>query len=318
MHGSAPAMRYGVVGFMADGSALVGWHVGFNLFDPSSYHEVVDNPGKVLSEAAHAVTHPDQVIANAAKALAPIADIAKSIASNAVGAVSLIPGIGTGVAAALSAGLAILEGGSPLDIAIKTAYGAIPIPPGVKQFTDVVVSAVLNLLHMGGNLGAAAVKTLRDQTIGKLPGFAQSLAGQVFDTLAHLFVQAVTGKPTLAVTSAPLTAAQKAAAAAMHQAGHPLPPHLTPLPPTSHHALALHLVPAMLAGAGQAPKLPGTAHAAVPIPKAPALGPALLPPVTARSPAPGAARPGSPGAPPGATHWTCTPGPGGVWQCKWV
>jgi len=42
---------------------------------------------------------------------------------------------GTGISAAIGAGLAALEGGSPLEIAIRTAYGATPIPPGIGQLT---------------------------------------------------------------------------------------------------------------------------------------------------------------------------------------
>jgi hypothetical protein len=222
---------------------------GFNVFDPSSYHTIVEDPGKVLQDAAQNLSHPDRLIANTSKALAPIASLAKSIASNAIGAISLIPGIGTGVAAALSAGLAVLEGGSPLDIAIKTAYGAIPIPPGVKQFTDIVLDAVLSLLDAGGNVGNAAIALLKNETLGKLPDFAQGPASSVFDTLAHLFVQATSGNPTIAVTSKAMNPQAIAATAIAAATGQALPPHVTPVAPKAAAHLALALAPTVAAKA---------------------------------------------------------------------
>jgi len=231
--GARPAMRR---------AAVVGGDVvGFDLFNPSSYHEVVDNPGKVVSEAAKNLSHPDKLISNAAHSLQPILDAAKSVASNAIGAVSLIPGIGTGVAAALSAGLAVLEGGSPLDIAIKTAYGALPIPPGVKQFTDLVLDAVLALLDAGGNLEQAAVTAIKAGVMGKIPDFAKGIAGSAFDTLAHLVIQAVSGKPTIAAHSKPLPAVHVKAIQLAHAKGKPLPAHVTPVPTTAKAHLAVHL-----------------------------------------------------------------------------
>jgi hypothetical protein len=262
-----------------------------------------------VSHAAAAVTSPHTLVGNilgtVGHVLGPVADIAKSIASNAIGAISLIPGIGTGVAAALSAGLAILEGGSPLDIAIKTAYGAIPIPPGVKQFTDIVLDAVLHLIG-GGNVETAAIATLKDETVGKLPDFAKDMAGQVFDTLAHLFVQATTGKPTHATTSKPMTKAAVKAVQAAHTAGKALPAHVTPVPALSPaHHLALHITPAIKA---QVAALAPAAGLPPGHPAAPGAPPAAAEHVQAAH---------SPGAPGGATFWHCQPLPGGHWQCQW-
>lgn len=230
-----PAMRRELV--VVGGGAIVG----FDLFNPSTYHEVVDNPGKVVSEAARNVTHPDQLIKNAAHSLAPIVDAAKMVASNAIGLVSLVPGIGTGVAGALSAGLAVLEGGSPLTIAIKTAYGVLPIPPGVKTFTDMVLDAVLGLLDAGGNLEAAVVTGIKTNLMKRIPDFAKSIAGQAFDTLAHLVIQAVSGKPTVAAHSKALPPVHVRAVQLAHAKGRALPAHVTPVPPTSKAHLAVHI-----------------------------------------------------------------------------
>jgi hypothetical protein len=230
--GARPSMRR---------AAVVGAVVGFDLFNPSSYHEIVDNPGKVVSQAAKDVSHPDQLIKHTAQELGPIIDAAKMVASNAIGLVSLIPGIGTGVAGALSAGLAVLEGGSPLDMAIRTAYGVLPIPPGVKNFTDIVLDGVLALLDAGGNLGQAAVLAVKSTLLKKIPDFAKGIATQAFDTLAHLVLQAVSGKPTVAAHSKSLPAVHVKAIQLAHAKAKPLPPHVTPVPPTSKAHLAIHI-----------------------------------------------------------------------------
>jgi len=95
--------------------------------------------------------------------------------------VSLVPGIGTGISAGLSAALAVLEGGGPLDIAIRTAYGAIPIPPGLRSITDTVLDEVLLLLH-GGSLTDVALVAARDRVPAGFPR-------DVFDTLAQVIIR---------------------------------------------------------------------------------------------------------------------------------
>lgn len=104
---------------------------------------------------------------------------AKQTLSEAEGVISLVPGIGTGISAGISAGLAVLQGGGPLDIAIRTAYGAIPIPPGIRDVTDTVLDAVLALLHHGKHLTEVVITVARD----RIPeGFPR----HVFDTLVHV------------------------------------------------------------------------------------------------------------------------------------
>ena len=98
------------------------------------------------------------------------------------GVISLFPGIGTGISAALSAGMAILDGGGLLEIAIKTAYGAIPIPPGIRTITDAVLDGVLSLATKGGSLTDAAIAAARDAVPNGMPR-------DVFDTLANLVVK---------------------------------------------------------------------------------------------------------------------------------
>lgn len=111
-------------------------------------------------------------------------DIVKDDLSLAQGVISLIPGIGTGISSAISAGLAVLEGGGALEVALKAAYGAIPIPPGLRQITDAVVNGVLALAQKGADLTDAALAAARDRLPGGLPR-------QVFDTLVNIVVKRV-------------------------------------------------------------------------------------------------------------------------------
>jgi hypothetical protein len=110
--------------------------------------------------------------------------IAKQDLSMAQGVVSLVPGVGSGVSAAIGAGLAALEGGSPLELALRTAYGAIPIPIGVRQITDTVLDAVLALAARPHDLSDVAVQIARDKVPAGLPR-------DVFDTLVQLVVKRV-------------------------------------------------------------------------------------------------------------------------------
>ncbi len=107
--------------------------------------------------------------------------IATEALSTVEGVVSLVPGIGTGISAALSTAEALLEGGSPLDIAIHAAYGAIPIPPGLRQVTDSVLDAVLALIE-GKGITDAALAVARDRVPSGIPR-------DVFDTLVNVVVK---------------------------------------------------------------------------------------------------------------------------------
>ena len=103
-------------------------------------------------------------------------------AKMAQGVISLFPGIGTGISAAISAGIGILDGGGALDIAIETAYGAIPIPPGIRQITDAVLGAILQLIHNPHNLTDALLAGARNVV-------PAGMARDVFDTLANLVIR---------------------------------------------------------------------------------------------------------------------------------
>lgn len=173
---------------------IVGWDLFKDVLKPAGdgLAHMVSNAtkgidlGKTISDIGHGVDQLGHVAVDVLKA--------------AQGVISLIPGIGTGISAAISAGLAILSGGGPIDIAVKMAYGAIPIPPGIRNVTDIVVDAALSLVHTQ-NLADTGIAVLRKATIDKLPSFAQGLAGTVFDTLAHVVLGFVHKAPTTAVVA---------------------------------------------------------------------------------------------------------------------
>jgi len=186
--------------------------------------------------------------------------IGKQQLSIAQGVVSLIPGVGTGISAAISAGLAVLEGGGPLEVAIRTAYGAIPIPPGIRQITDTVVDTVLKIAFHHESLTDVVVNVARDQIPDGLPR-------HVFDTLINIVVH---HQPVARVAGglldhfvkqyAPagvgldLPRALAGAASHLPNVFAALPPGLTHIPPLPHlPALPPH-----------APQAPHAAHVAPP------------------------------------------------------
>ena len=104
------------------------------------------------------------------------------ILSEVQGLVSLIPGIGTGISAAIGLAMALLEGGSPIVIAIRTAYGAIPIPPGIRNITDPIVDGSIHFAENPKDFTDVAIKTIRDQVPAGLPR-------EVFDTLVKIIIK---------------------------------------------------------------------------------------------------------------------------------
>jgi hypothetical protein len=114
---------------------------------------------------------------------------------------SFVPGIGTGVAAALNAGAALAQGKSITDAAIAGVRGAIPGGPLVQAGFDVAVKAI-----QGKNVAASALLALRNQ----VPGGA---AGQVaFD----IGVAVLTGQKAQQGGTQPSSGTPTAAPAAVH------------------------------------------------------------------------------------------------------
>jgi hypothetical protein len=135
-------------------------------------HEL--SPWKKLEQMTGAIQHGD---------FNEMKKIVTDEAHMVQGIAALVPGIGSGIGAAIGTGLAVLDGGGPLDMAIHAAYGAIPIPPGIREVTDTVLETVLKLAHHG-NLTDAALAAARSNVPEGLPR-------HVFDTLAHLVIKRV-------------------------------------------------------------------------------------------------------------------------------
>jgi hypothetical protein len=94
---------------------------------------------------------------------------------------TMVPGIGTGVSTAIGLGEALLDGANPLEVALRAAYSAIPIPPGIRKVTDMVFDAVMALLH-GQSLTDVGLTIARD----RIP---EGVPRDVFDTLVQIIVR---------------------------------------------------------------------------------------------------------------------------------
>lgn len=161
-----------VIGAWASRAAQQGGAVvsaGFNLG-----HFLGDVAKFPVTAPVTLVTHPKQALHDVEKAVKD----AEPILSMVQGVVSMVPGVGTGFSAAIGAATGLLDGGGLLGAAIKAAYGAIPIPDGMRQITDPIVDAVIALGHH---------KSLTDTLIyvarERLPG---GLPRNVFDTLIRV------------------------------------------------------------------------------------------------------------------------------------
>jgi hypothetical protein len=113
--------------------------------------------------------------------MAGVLDVAKTELSHLQSVAAMVPGLGTGVSMAIGAAEALLSGGNPIELALRAAYGAIPIPPGIRDVTDVVLETIIALVH-GGNITDIALTVARDRVPAGLPR-------DVFDTLAQIIVR---------------------------------------------------------------------------------------------------------------------------------
>ena len=184
--GTAPAWSSGTANW-APSPVRRGFNVGRII------KSVLESPVTLPIEA---IKDPKKLIHDIGKAGKEFVNIDKFVLEQAQGIISLIPGIGTAISSAISAGLAILEGGGPIVIAIKTAYGAIPIPIGIRTFTDIVLNAALDLLKHGTNLKNDIVQAARDAVGSQLPaGVPRDVGYRVYDTLAHLILGKLRANP---------------------------------------------------------------------------------------------------------------------------
>jgi hypothetical protein len=95
------------------------------------------------------------------------------------GAVSLVPGMGSGVTSAMGTGETLLHGGHSLEEALRAAYGAIPVPAGMRATTDTVLETVFSLVKNPHALTDGSLAIARDRIPSGVPR-------DVFDTLIHV------------------------------------------------------------------------------------------------------------------------------------
>ena len=130
------------------------------------------SPLSSIGQLANSALHGD---------LNGVMNVAKGELSKLQSVASMVPGLGTGLSTAIGAAEALINGGKPLEIALRAAYGAIPIPPGIRSVTDTVLDAVIALAN-GGDVTDAALTIARDRVPEGFPR-------DVFDTLAQVIVR---------------------------------------------------------------------------------------------------------------------------------
>jgi hypothetical protein len=223
-----------------DGHVGVGFHinVGHLLKDVA---KVATAPERLAVEA---VKDPKKLLHDIGKDVAKVAKIEKFVLEQAQGLISLVPGLGTAISTAIGAGLAALEGGSALDIAIKIAYSAIPIPPGIKTFTDLVLGAVLDIVNAvvkGGDLAKVLERLIAEEMARALPDNVRAAGTTVLTTLTPTVLQALTGKLPALPGVPPL----------------PSVPGLPALPTAASVTAALPAVPSVSSITSALPAVPG-------------------------------------------------------------
>jgi hypothetical protein len=223
-----------------DGTNHMIWDAGANLQHPNpipgghgSAHTDFGGP-----DIGHDLEHFGNDLVNDVKKFGPM------ILSDVQGLVSMIPGIGTGISAAIGLAEALLEGGSAIEIAIRTAYAAIPIPPGVRNVTDPIVDAALNFAKNPHDFTDVAIQTVRDRVPDGIPR-------EVFDTLVNIIVKKqpvlkVVGGLAEHIISSQTDGIVSTLAKALPNLSGPMQATLAQLPPpgtvfASIHTLAPHL-----------------------------------------------------------------------------
>lgn len=190
--------------------------VGFHINVGHLLKGVVKDVGKIATAPVHiaveAVKDPKKLIHDAIHIAKDVVKVEKFVLEQAEGICSLVPGLGTAISTAIAAGLAVLEGGGVIEIAIKIAYGAIPIPPGVKTFTDLVLGAVIDVVNAilkgGGDLAKVLERLMAEEMARAFPEDVRVAGTNMLAALTPTVLQALTGKlPSLSAVTAAAGAA---------------------------------------------------------------------------------------------------------------
>ena len=230
--------------------------------------------------------------------------------------VSVVPGIGTAVSEVIAAAetayesAAALLSGNPLAGALHAAYnfalGAVPGASSFRIILDPVVNSLINLTVAKEPVETAILDGIL-QSLPDTPKIAGISYKSIAASLAHMIVQHLGVKNTGRSKVPPATVPKPVPPHILAPALAPKPaPRIVPKPLAKAPAKPpVHLVPPPKAA--MAAKPPGVPHAAVHVSQAAKV---VVPRVVVP-------RPGSPGAPPGASHWICHPLGHGAFACQW-
>jgi hypothetical protein len=312
--------------------------------------------GDFFSDVANAASGIVSSVSSAVNSVAKAAGSVPwgDIIHDVEGVVSVVPGLGTAVSDVVAAAetaydaAADLVGGHPLDAAIDAAYnfalGSIPGAASLHPILDGVVGELKKIADGGEPAPSDALNVIL-AAVPSSPSFGslnpQSIAASIAKLVtSHLGVQNTKGgstpgsKPAAQSSHIPPPGSKPATLTSRitPPGSKPAPRGPAPKPPAPLGPVAAHAAWAGALKASQpkppAPAPPGKRPAA---PGKPIIAPPVMHPIARAVLAikpPGiahagihvaeAAQPGSPGAPPGASHWSCLPGDSGGWQCRWL
>jgi hypothetical protein len=304
--------------------------------DPLS--AVASFAGDVGKAATGVVSAVSSVIPAPLKdALSQAGSWAGTIVHGVEAAVSLVPGLGTGVSDVLAAAetafgtaMTLLGGGSALEAAIRAAYNfalaSVPGAAALRFVLDPAVNTLLALAVRGEPVESAVLNSLL-ASVPDSPNLGGLSPRSAASSLAHLLVDHLGVRPSVPGSPPPprpqaLPASHGGitpggpidvhpqVAAAVHAKASRLPRKVVTFGrsvPSPRPSSPLHLPPSL----PSALKPPGAAHAATPV------GPSIAPHPTAvqapsLAPAAAAVHALHPG-----TEWHCAPLPSGDWACGW-
>jgi hypothetical protein len=256
-----------------------------------------DDIGKIASGVVSSVSSAVNAVAKVASQV-PWGDIVHDVQA----AVSVVPGLGTAVSDVVAAAetaydsAAALLKGDPLEAAVDAAYNfalaSVPGADALRPILDPIKTTLMNIVDKKEPVESAILDGIL-AAVPDSPSFGSLTPRSVTSSIAHLLVGHLGVKKTPGHTP---SSTPSRAAKPVHPVPRIRPPVPVLAPPTGRRPAPPVMHP--LAKAVLASKPPGVAHAAVH--------------------ADAASLPGTPGAPPGATHWTCMPVPGGQWACRWI
>lgn len=285
-------------------------HVAALMSQASTPPLVVGGFFDSIAHIASSVVSDVSKVASTVLNVAPWGDIIHGVQA----AVSVVPGLGTAVSDVIAAAetayesAAALLHGNPLEAAIHAAYNfataTIPGASAIRIVLDPIVNTLIGLTVKKEPVESAVLDGLLT-AVPDAPKIGSLSPRSVAASLAHLIVDKLGIKKTPGHVPQSKPAAKPPAAKSAPKVVLKKPP--PKMPDLSNLSrLDLSQAGAAAAAAAAAAKLPGVAHAAMPV------SPAIAPHPTAAQAPSLAPSPAST-----KTTWHCAPLPGGHWACSW-